>query len=182
VWTGEALLIRNKRGAKSEETPFSFGWVVQLVWQERRAMRDVLLASLALGILTVVPPLMVMTVVDQVVVHQSLSTLVLMCLLIGTATLSETLLGYGRRQLIQIVGARVDAKLNVHVFQRLLRLPLDFFERNQAGFVWSRTGLQIGKVREFLTGKLLTTMLDLVTLMVCCQSCFTSNQFYPGRY
>ncbi len=93
-------------------------------------MRDVLLASLALSILTVVPPLMVMTVVDQVVVHQSLSTLVLMCLLIGTATLSETLLGYGRRQLIQIVGARVDAKLNLHVFQRLLRLPLDFFERN----------------------------------------------------
>ena len=28
------------------------------------------------------------------------------------------------------------------------------------------TGLQVGKIREFLTGKLLTTMLDLVTLVV----------------
>jgi ATP-binding cassette, subfamily B, bacterial HlyB/CyaB len=166
VWTGEAVLIRNKRSAKSEEAPFSFGWVAQLVWQERRAMRDVVLASLALSILTVLPPLMVMTVVDQVVVHQSLSTLVLVCLLIGAATLSETLLGYARRHLIQIAAARVDAKLNLHVFHRLLRLPLDYFERNQAGFIWSRTGLQIGKIREFLAGKLLTTMLDLVTLMV----------------
>jgi subfamily B ATP-binding cassette protein HlyB/CyaB len=173
VWTGEAVLIRTKRGAAAEEPPFSFGWVAQLVWQERRAMRDVLLASLALSVLTVLPALMVMTIVDQVVVHQSLSTLVMMSLIIGAAMLSETLLGYTRRQLIQtrrqliqVVGARVDAKLNLHVFQRLLRLPLDYFECNQAGFIWSRTGLQIGKIREFLTGRLLTTLLDLVTLIV----------------
>ncbi len=119
-----------------------------------------------LSILTVLPALMVMTVIDQVVTHQSLSTLVMMSLLVGVALLSETLLGYARRQLILIVGARVDAKLNLHVFQRLLRLPLDYFERNQAGYVWSMTGLQISKIREFLTGKLLTTMLDLVTLVV----------------
>ena len=81
-----------------------------------------------------------MTVIDQVVTHQSLSTLVMMSLLIGVAMLSETLLGYARRQLILIVGARVDAKLNLHVFQRLLRLPLDYFERNQAGYIWSMTG------------------------------------------
>ena len=129
-------------------------------------MRDVCLASLVLSILTVVPPLMVMTVVDQVVTHQSLSTLVLMALLIGAAVVFETLLGYARRQMILVVGARVDARLNLHVFERLLRLPLDYFERNQAGTIWSRTGLQITKICEFLTGKLLTTLLDLVTLLV----------------
>jgi ATP-binding cassette, subfamily B, bacterial HlyB/CyaB len=166
VWAGEAVLMRAKRTTATEDPPFSLGWVAQLVWMERHAMRDVGLASLVLSILTVLPALMVMTVIDQVVTHQSLSTLVMMSLLIGVAMLSETLLGYARRQLILIVGARVDAKLNLHVFQRLLRLPLDYFERNQAGYVWSMTGLQISKIREFLTGKLLTTMLDLVTLVV----------------
>ena len=166
VWDGGAVLMRAKRSAAQEEAPFSLGWVAELVWLERHAMRDVGLASVVLSILTILPPLMVMTVIDQVVTHQSLSTLVLMSLLIGTAMISETLLGYARRQLILIVGARVDAKLNLHVFQRLLRLPLDYFERNQAGFIWSMTGLQIAKIREFLTGKMLTTMLDLVTLIV----------------
>jgi ATP-binding cassette, subfamily B, bacterial HlyB/CyaB len=166
AWANEVVLIRPRRSATPEDAPFSFGWVARLVWMERHAMRDVGLASLALSILTVLPPLMVMTVIDQVVTHQSLSTLVLMSLLIGTAMLAETLLGYTRRQLIQIVGARVDAKLNLHVFQRILRLPLDYFERNQAGIIWSKTGLQINKIREFLTGKLLTTALDLVTLVV----------------
>ena len=132
--------MRAKRTTATEESPFSLGWVAQLVWMERHAMRDVGLASLVLSILTVLPALMVMTVIDQVVTHQSLSTLVMMSLLIGVAMLSETLLGYARRQLILIVGARIDAKLNLHVFHRLLRLPLDYFERNQAGYVWSMTG------------------------------------------
>ena len=166
VWAGDTILMRARRAVAKEDAPFSLGWVADLVWAERKAMRDVLLASLVLSILTVLPALMVMTVIDQVVTHQSLSTLVLMSLMIGIAMLSETLLGYARRQLILIVGARVDAKLNLHVLQRLLRLPLDYFERNQAGYVWSMTGLQVGKIREFLTGKLLTTMLDLVTLVV----------------
>jgi ATP-binding cassette, subfamily B, bacterial HlyB/CyaB len=166
VWTGEAVLMRPRRAKTREEAPFSLGWVAELVWMERHSMRDIGLASLVLSLLTVLPPLMVMTVIDQVVTHQSLSTLVLMSLLIGIAMISETMLGYARRQLILIVGARIDAKLNLHVFQRLLRLPLDYFERNPAGYIWSMTGLQIGKIREFLTGKLLTTMLDLMTLLV----------------
>ena len=134
AWAGEAVLIRAKRTAAAQDAPFSLGWVAELVWMERHVLRDVGLASLVLSILTVLPALMVMTVIDQVVTHQSLSTLVLMSLLIGVAMLSETLLGYARRQLILIVGARVDAKLNLHVFERLLRLPLDYFERNQARY------------------------------------------------
>ena len=166
IWNGEAVLMRTRRTVAAEDAPFSLGWVAELVWMERHAMRDVVLASIVLSILTILPALMVMTVIDQVVTHQSLSTLVLMSLLIGVAMLSETVLSYARRQLILVVGARVDAKLNLHVFQRLLRLPLDYFERHQAGYIWSMTGLQINKIREFLTGKLLTTMLDLVTLIV----------------
>jgi len=166
VCRGEAILIRTERAANRSEAAFTLGWVAGLVRMESRAMRDVGLASIALSLLTVLPPLMVMAVIDQVVTHQSLSTLVLLSLLIGTALISETLLGYARRQLILVVGARVDARLNLHVFQRLLRLPLDYFERNQAGTIWSMTGQQINKIREFLTGKLLATMLDLVTLLV----------------
>jgi ATP-binding cassette subfamily B protein len=123
-------------------------------------------ASLVLSILTVLPPLIVSTVIDQVVTHQSRSTLVLMSLLIGVALVSETALSFARRQLILVVGARMDAKLSLHVFQRILGLPLDYFERNQAGMIWSNTGIQLGKIREFLTGKLLTTVLDLMTLVV----------------
>src|SRR5437868_11842728 len=72
---------------------------------------------------------------------------------------------YARRAIIAVVGARLDTKLNLHVFSRLLRLPLDYFERHPAGETMYRLA-QVSRVREFLTGKLLSTFLDLITLAV----------------
>ncbi|MDT7952637.1 MAG: peptidase domain-containing ABC transporter, partial [Acetobacteraceae bacterium] len=60
---------------------------------------------------------------------------------------------------------RVDARLNLHVFNRLLSLPLDYFEKNPAGQINYRVA-QVWKIREFLTGKLMGTFLDMFTLVV----------------
>ena len=59
----------------------------------------------------------------------------------------------------------MDTKLNLHIFNRLLRLPLDYFERHPAGETMYQIA-QIYQVREFLTGKLFATFLDLITLCV----------------
>ncbi|RYE92482.1 MAG: ATP-binding cassette domain-containing protein, partial [Oxalobacteraceae bacterium] len=120
---------------------------------------------ITISALTIVPPLLVMTVVDRVVVHHSLSTLVLLSVILGIVTVYETLLGYARRELVQVVSTRVDARLNLHVFNRLLALPLDYFEKNPAGQINYRIA-QVWKVREFLTGKLMGTFLDMFTLVI----------------
>ena len=60
---------------------------------------------------------------------------------------------------------RIDARLSLHVFQRLLALPIDFFERNPTGET-TRKISQIFNIRAFLTGKLVSTFLDLFTLVV----------------
>jgi ATP-binding cassette subfamily B protein len=86
----------------------------------------------------------------------------------------ETLLGYARRLIISVIGARLDAKLSLHVFNRLVRLPLDYFERHPAGQTMYQIG-QVYRVREFLTGKLLTTLLDLMTLCVLLPFLFYLN-------
>ncbi len=164
VWDGEVLLIRPLRGASEADKPFNLSWLMNLVLIERRSLRDVSIASITLSALTIVPPLLVMTVVDRVVVHHSISTLVLLSVILLITTVYETLLGYARREIVQVVSARVDAKLNLHMFNRLLGLPLAFFERNPAGQTNYRLA-QIWKVREFLTGKLMGTFLDMFTLV-----------------
>ena len=73
-----------------------------------------------------------------------------------------------------VISARLDAKLNLHIFTRLLRLPLDYFERNPAGETMYKLD-QVHRVRAFLTGKLLTTFLDLVTLCVLLPFLFFIN-------
>ena len=163
AWDGEILLVRRARGEAEADKPFSLHWLFSLVLLEKPMLRDVAAASITLSALTIVPPLLVMQVVDRVVVHHSLNTLVLLAVILGITGLYEMLLGYTRRELVQVVSTRVDAKLNLHVFQRLLALPLDYFERNPAGQINYKL-TQVWKVREFLTGKLMGTFLDLFTL------------------
>ncbi len=165
VWSGEAILVRPERGGSLDTEPFSFSWLGRMVWLEKRTLRDISIASLVLSVLAILPPLLVMVVVDKVVTYQSLNTLAMISLLLVGAASYETFLGYIRRQLIQIVATRLDAKLNLHVFKKLLNLPIDFFERTQTGAIMYQLA-QVSKIRDFLTGKLLTTMLDLVTLLV----------------
>ena len=142
--------------------------------QERKSLRDIGLASLTISILTIFPPLLVMTTVNKVLQFHSVSTLVLLSAIMAVVVAYETLLGYARRLIISVVGARLDTKLSLHVFNRLLRLPLDYFERHPAGETMYQIG-QVYRVREFLTGKLLTTFLDLITLCVLLPFLFYLN-------
>jgi ATP-binding cassette subfamily B protein len=174
VWDGETVLLRSERGAQEADAPFTMGWLASLVLRERRSLRDIGLASLTLSFLTIFPPLLVMTVVDKVLEHHSVSTLALLSAILMLAMLYETILGYARRLIVLVVGIRLDARLNLHVFNRLLLLPLDYFERHPAGETMHKIS-QVYKVRDFLTGKLLTTFLDLVTLLVLLPFLFYLN-------
>ena len=174
VWSGEAVLLRVERRQTEADAPFSLSWLAGLVLQERPLLRDVGLASLTLSFLTIFPPLLVMTVVDKVLTHHSYSTLALLGAMLAIATIYETFLGYARRLIVLVVSTRLDTKLNLHVFNRLLRLPLDYFERHPAGETMHKIA-EIHKVREFLSGKLLTTFLDMMTLAVVLPFLFYLN-------
>jgi ATP-binding cassette, subfamily B, bacterial HlyB/CyaB len=174
VWSGEVILIRPNRGVVATDAPFNLRWLAELVLQERRTLVDIGIASLTISILTIFPPLVVMTVINKVLQFQSISTLILMSAILVVVFAYDTLLGYARRIIVSVVGARLDTKLNLHIFNRLLRLPLDYFERHPAGETMYRIG-QIYQVREFLTGKLLTTFLDLITLCILLPFLFYLN-------
>ena len=159
------MLLRATRSAATTDAQFNFRWLVGLVLHERRSLRDIGLASFTISILTVFPPLLVMATVNKVLQFHSMSTLLLLSALMAIIFAYETLLGYARRLIINVVGARLDTKLGLHIFNRMLLLPLDYFEHHPAGETMYHLS-QVYRVREFLTGKLLTTFLDLITLCV----------------
>ena len=174
VWSGEAILIRATRVRTESDAPFSFAWIAGVVAGERRTLIDIGIASFTISLLTIFPPFIVMVVVNRVLQFHSTSTLALLSVVMVIIVLYETLLGYSRRLAMTVISARLDAKLNLHIFTRLLRLPLDYFERNPAGETMYKLG-QVHRVRAFLTGKLLSTFLDLVTLCVLLPFLFFIN-------
>src|SRR5262245_59371942 len=122
-WHGDVLLVRRERGTSAEEEPFSFAWITRLVLQERRNLREIAAASVSFSVLQILPPFLIMVAIDRVITHQTVSTLVMIALILIIATGYETLLGYARREIVEVVSTRIDARLSLHVFQRLLALP-----------------------------------------------------------
>lgn len=165
VWNGEALLVRRSRATTDDEAAFSLGWLARLVLTEKRNLREILTASLAVSVLQILPPFLVMAALDRVLTHNTVSTLTLITLMLVLVTVYEALISYARREIVEVMSTRIDARLNVHVFRRLLALPIEFFERSPTGETTHKIS-QVFKIRDFLTGKLVSTVLDLLTLVV----------------
>ncbi|NLG90264.1 MAG: peptidase domain-containing ABC transporter [Acetobacter sp.] len=165
IWTGDILLIKRRKGESEADAPVSLGWLAQMVLREKRSLRDIGIASMTLSVLQIFPPLVVMQVVDKVVGYHSMSTLVSISGLLFIFSLYEVLISYGRRELSMVLTTRIDSRISLHLFSRLVSLPLEYFERQQAGNVLGRV-TAIYKVRDFLTGRLMSTALDMFTLVV----------------
>jgi len=174
VWSGEVVLLRNKRGRADAEAPFTLRWLIATVAGERRSLIDIAIASLTLSFLTIFPPFLIMTVVDRVLTHRSYSTLALLATILAIGVVYEALLGHARRLIVLVVSTRIDTRLGLHLFNRLLRLPLDYFERHPAGETMYKLN-QVQKIRQFLSGRLLSTFLDLFTLLVLLPFLFYLN-------
>ncbi len=67
--------------------------------------------------------------------------------------------------MLRTITARVDTRLSEYMFERVLRLPIDFFERTPVGQI-AHDMNEIFKIRDFLTGQLFGTILDSMTLFV----------------
>jgi len=164
VWDGATLLVRASRDSKEEE-PFALGLLTRLVWGEKSILRDVAIGSVTITILSVLPVLMIMTTLNTVVLYHSLNTLTLIVVILLIALGFEMLITWSRRLLLVILATRLDTRLNLAIFDRLMTLPIDFFERNQAGELSYKIG-QLYRVREFMTGRMMTTFIDVTMVLL----------------
>src|SRR5204862_4846866 len=83
----------------------------------------------------------------------------------GAAVAFDAVFNFLRRILLVYASARIDVRTSVRTFERLLSLPINFFERASAGVI-TKHMQQVEKIREFLTGRLLLTLLDATSLLI----------------
>src|SRR5262249_27822520 len=127
----ESVLLTRRDGESRDaaEQPFGLGWLVGQVVTERRQFRDIAIAAAMMRVLALAPAIFWQLVVDRVLAHRSLATLNVLVGGMALIIVVDMLFGYARRSLILFATARIDARLSSHVFNKLLDLPIDFFER-----------------------------------------------------
>ena len=164
VWEGEAILIKRVHSVSDERQPFGLAWLAAQVLKERKLFRDIAVGATVSTIFALSPPFIFMIVLDRVLVHNSFSTLNVLVGAILIILSFEVILGHLRRKLTQVATTRIDGRLNLFIVERLLMLPMDYFEHTPTGRTLSKLGA-IRQVRTFLTGQLFGAFLDAVPLL-----------------
>ena len=175
-WNGELLLLRRTFALADEGRAFGFTWFIPEVVRNGSTFRDIAIAAVMLQVLALALPIFIQITVDKVLVHQAYMTLYVLVAGVGAAVLFDAVFNYLRRILLVYASARIDVRTSIRTFERLLSLPIDFFERASAGVI-TKHMQQVEKIREFLTGRLFLTLLDATALLVVVPLLFC----YSGR-
>jgi ATP-binding cassette, subfamily B, bacterial HlyB/CyaB len=157
---GEHLdLLLLDRNNSTPEQRFGPSWFWPALKRYRGVLIQVLAASFVVQLFTLANPLLIQVIIDKVISQRSLDTLQVLGIALVVVALLEGVLGSLRTFLFAETTNRIDLRLGSEVIDHLLRLPLGYFDRRPVGELGTRIA-ELEKIRNFLTGQALTTVLD----------------------
>lgn len=170
-WNGEMILLI-PRSNKQRDVKFGFKWFVPSILKYKRPLLEVLLAAFIMQIFSICSPLVTQSVIDKVLVHNSLSTLDVLSIALVIMLVFDMVLSIARNYILVHTTSKIDVMLSCRLFDHLFRLPLRYFESRRVGDTVARVR-ELENIRRFLTGVPMMTLLDCVFLVLYIVILFT---------
>ena len=155
----ELLLL--ERSNSTPEQNFGPGWFLPALKRYRGMLFQVFAASFVVQLFSLANPLLIQVIIDKVITQRSLDTLQILGIALVVVTLMEGIIGSLRTYLFADTTNRIDLRLGAEVIDRLLRLPLGYFDQRPVGELGTRIA-ELEKIRNFITGQALMTVLDSI--------------------
>jgi subfamily B ATP-binding cassette protein HlyB/CyaB len=163
--TGELILVKRDYRLRDENRPFGFGWIMGQLLQDRKVVRDLAICAVIMSFLALAPILVWRLLIDRVMYYGNMNTYAVICVVWVTLVVYEVIFGFMRRHLVAFVTIRTDAKLSTYIYEKVLNLPIEYFERTPTGEVLRDMG-EIYKIRMFLAQHIFGTMLDALVIII----------------
>ncbi len=160
-WGEQVKVVLLKRLDDTPKKTFGWGWFTPVIKRFKWPLVQVLLASLFIQLFQLANPLLIQQIIDKVINQSNLSALQVLGAALVTSALFQGLLTAVRTWLLIDTTDRMDLLLGSQVIDKLLRLPLRFFENRPVGELSQRLS-ELGNLRGFLTGTAITSALDLL--------------------
>ncbi len=156
---GVIQLLTLDKHDQTPEAKFGIKWLLPSLNRYKGVLTQVLLASFVVQLFGLANPLMIQIIIDKVINQRSLDTLQILGFALVVITILGGLISSLRTFLFAETTNRIDTRLGAEVIDHLLRIPLNYFDRRPVGELGSRIA-ELEKIRNFLTGQALTTILD----------------------
>ncbi|MEB3262781.1 MAG: peptidase domain-containing ABC transporter [Synechococcus sp.] len=155
----ELLLFQRKPDSK--DSRFSWGWYLPYLREHRRELIEVLAASFVVNLLALATPLGMQVLIDQVARTGNFNALISIASLLLLANLVTAFTRGLRSFIFTGVANRVDQATKSTILDQLVRLPQGFFDSRPVGQI-TFYFTQLDRLREFLIGQSLTTIVDFL--------------------
>lgn len=152
------LVLKHK--LMNDEVKFGFKWFFVEILKYKKIVGQVLLGSFVIQLFGLVTPLFTQVILDKVLVHRTISTLNVLAFAFIFVSIFEFLLNLSRNYIFIHTTSKIDAKLGSKLFKHLFRLYYVYFENRQVGNIAARVR-ELDRIREFITDKSVTVLLDL---------------------
>lgn len=164
-WKGEVIFVRPIGAELVREQPFGFGWLFQEALKQPSLLYTIGAVSFFLHIIAFAVPLFSMIVFDKVIGYSGYATLHVLFVAAIAALAISGVLAFIRNLIVLHSVARLDIELAHLTCRRLFRLPLAFFHHIASGKLAKQVQEASG-IREFITGNLLFTLIELTSVVV----------------
>jgi subfamily B ATP-binding cassette protein HlyB/CyaB len=164
AWGGVAVIMTPKPPGKDDEA-FGFSWFTSKLFTERRLMRDVVVAALAMHLIALSVPIFFQLLVDKVVPNQAFATLYTITAGVALLILFDGGFNYLRSYLLSFITRKLDHVITNDTIDHLLRLPIDYFHANPSGATAFKLQ-EANNVREFLASRLFNMFLDALGVAI----------------
>tara|TARA_Y100001968_G_scaffold327865_1_gene373811 strand:+ start:2495 stop:5512 length:3018 start_codon:yes stop_codon:yes gene_type:complete len=170
---GISVLMSHKTNL-TQNKKFGLDWFLPSIKKFKSSLILVLIASFVVQLFGLANPLLIQVIIDKVISQRSLDTLQVLGIGLVFVTILGGVLGSLRTFLFAETTNRIDTRIGSEVIDHLLRVPLNYFDKRPVGELGSRVS-ELERIREFLTGQALTTILDAVfSIIYIVVMCFYS--------
>ncbi|MDC3185815.1 peptidase domain-containing ABC transporter, partial [bacterium] len=154
------LLILKKSPSAANNT-FGWKWFVPLIIKYKWALILVFAATMVSQLMNLAIPLLLQQIIDKVLSQGNTSTLNVLGGTMVILALCSGLLTAFRQFIFVDTTDRMDLTLGSSVIDRLLSLPLRYFEKRPVGELSQRLG-ELNNIRGFLTGTALISVMNVL--------------------
>ncbi len=151
----------------------SFSWAFkEFIWPRRKIVFLGLSLIIIRSLSGLVLPYSSKTLIDDVIPSKDIDTLILLLVVVCVSLLFQSISAFSLTRILSVEAQHLISLLRAKVQQKLLKLPISFFDNNKSGALVSRIMTDVEGVRNLvgtglvqLIGGSLTAIISLVILI-----------------
>jgi len=156
-----------------EKNKVSFAWAFkEFIWPRRKILFLGLILIVIRSLSGLVLPLASKDLIDDVIPSKDMQSLFNLLFVVCTAIFIQALSSFAITRLLSVEAQRLISQLRAKVQQKLMRLPISFFDNNKSGALVSRVMTDVEGVRNLvgtglvqLVGGTFTAVISLIILI-----------------